>query len=1150
MQRIISLMSAILMAVLVGSIWAQPVGGFETRDQLLDTLEHADTTIDRLSAKILYEREFALAGDIQTRLGRVSFVRRAGEDGQIRRAFAVVFDTTIIGDRSEPDGRTFVFDGQLLIERIPEQRLILRRQVAPPGSKFDPLRIGEGPLPLPLGQRKTDILSNYDTEMLAPELGLEEREDLIKFTAGCAQLRLIPNEARAPEDDFVEIRLWYKQMDGNLLPRMAMTENKTGDVVVVRLWDVKLNDLAEVDPADFDGSVPEGWEVDDQPYRGAMAEPSRLIPISLYSYVLMESQPIAEAGEPQPEFTMPESVRLLIEAPYTDAEAAADLRVFHGFWTRDDLNTPARRAEAALMRGDYSDPALNDEHAPIELRAEATIRRGDIKQGLKLLNGNDSYNAIRLRVMGLEALGEHEQAGQATQAAVDRLIENRADNAADLTAGIDTLIARAKLVGQERTDGTDFQTLMALLTRAHGELDQLYWPAVLTEAKLLYDKDERASAHEAATDVLRLNPACAEAWKLLGYLAVDSFDFDRAEDIANRLDYLAEVEVPEWVEGRTGLTHRSALGALVLAKARIRQDDSDEAVRILEDARKLYPKHRGLLAMQAAAEASRYDMDRAQQLLDELDQLSPGTELGYLRVGWALSERRQYAPAAEALTEAMRRQPKLPEPAILLGLLELQSGRDLEALSALRTVAELDPFNTRASNSLKLLEEIVTYDTIESEHFKVRYKPGIDEILAREMPEALERIHARVCGQADGGIDFEPLQKTVIELMPDHEWFAVRIAGMPALHTIAASTGPVIAMEVPRTGAGHKVGVYDWQRVIQHEYTHTATLARTKNRLPHWFTEAAAQHLEDAPRTEQTCRLLVAKLKADELFDLDEINIKFTRPEQPTDRAQAYAQGLWMYEYMIERFGDAAPLALMDAYAQGRTEAEAMPSELGISSDQFFDDFKQWAGEQVIQWGLAPPAGDPSIAELFARDGLSAEPTTQDYDRWMQEFPDNAVLVERWARLMVPDGVDILDDTSAEALERWAEAVPVAEKPHTILARYYLNSEDSTEQDRAIGHLEFLDARAQYTPAYAAALAKRCAERGEHDKALAKALRAVEIAPYDADQRELAARVALVAKRFAIAARQLDALTKIEPDRPIHKRRFERMQEIIKLQQK
>ena len=52
-----------------------------------------------------------------------------------------------------------------------------------------------------------------------------------------------------------------------------------------------------------------------------------------------------------------------------------------------------------------------------------------------------------------------------------------------------------------------------------------------------------------------------------------------------------------------------------------------------------------------------------------------------------------------------------------------------------------------------------------------------------------------------------------------------------------------------------------------------------------------------------TASLLTSALRENRLFDLREINIAFVLPKKPGDRAQAYAQGHWMYEYIVRRFG-------------------------------------------------------------------------------------------------------------------------------------------------------------------------------------------------------------------------------------------------------
>ena len=156
-------------------------------------------------------------------------------------------------------------------------------------------------------------------------------------------------------------------------------------------------------------------------------------------------------------------------------------------------------------------------------------------------------------------------------------------------------------------------------------------------------------------------------------------------------------------------------------------------------------------------------------------------------------------------------------------------------------------------------------------------------------------------------------------------------------------------------------GTFDWVRVLQHEYTHTITLDQTKNRIPHWLTEAAAVSMEPAPRDYDTSRMLADACREGTLFDLDEIKWAFVRPRLRGDRGKAYAQGHWMVEYMNERFGSSALVELLERYFEGDREEEAMPKALGVSRDDFFRGFLTWAGDQVKAWGLAP---EPTMLEL------------------------------------------------------------------------------------------------------------------------------------------------------------------------------------------
>lgn len=870
------------------------------------------------------------------------------------------------------------------------------------------------------------------------------------------------------------------------------------------------------------------------------------------------------------------AVQRFLDTPYlTDAERA-DTRIRHGLWKPSDLSDPARRARAALIRGVWDDAALSDTNAdPID-RAEASLRRGEFVDALDTIEkaGSTSLRSLRLKALALDAQGKNDDA-RTVRAEIDRrLTKDRQSSSRELVEGVRALHERTRIDGPGNASQS-FQSLMSMLARAREQLDRLSWEASLAEAEILEEKDNSAEAREAIQQALELNSAAADAWYLLGRMAVDSFDFDRAEKVAERLRELAKpIETSDAPPSPDAASGVAPLADMLTARIRIRQRDPKGVSDALAPTLARYPRLVEARALDAAASAIAFDTAATDAKLVGLDALSRGTPIGYLAVGKALAEQRQYADAAKYLEEATKRAPKHAEPWIELGLLEVQAARDDRALAALERAALLDPFNVRASNSLKLVRDVGAFSRIETDHFIVRYRPGVDQVLAREMPAVLERIFARVTGDKPGGIRHVPRTKTVIELMPDHQWFSVRITGMPQVHTMAAATGPLIAMEAPRLSDRSKVGAYDWARVVQHEYAHTVTLDRTNNRLPHWFTEAAAVFLEDSPKDWSAIQILTRAYETQTLFDFEEINIAFTRPKKPTDRGQAYAQGAWMYELMVERFGPEAPLKLMDRYAAGDREPEAFQTVLGISREQFFEQFHAWAGEQLIAWGMRPQAGQPEYRELLAKweeaiaDDQSKDvapgeekqpakparsrqraedegPSQEVIDGWLNDHPTHADVLEMALRRRLAAANGKLTPELIELASRYATARPVDPTPHKLLAALYLDATSPVHDPaKAIAHLEYLDAREQHSSSLAAQLARLYAEQGNWDKAWTKVLRAATVGPYEAPIRELAATIAIQRQDFDGAKWQLEALTMLEPDRQIHKDRLTALEKL------
>ena len=229
----------------------------------LDKLEKKGGDLRTFESRVVHVREQILLGDSQSRMGVVYLVREKDKS-----KFAINFSALIKDDgKLIQQKRLFIFDGEWLIEKDFERKMYIKRQVVEPGKKFDPLKLGEGPFPLPVGQKRKDILAMFDVKLIkdkpvkdskgnvAPErlhLELRPRKDVPELTK---------------EMKFKKLDLWYDMK--TLLPlRVETTDGK--NTTRVRLMGAKVNGLAkDKEKQLFDVTPPkksEGWDVVIKPF--------------------------------------------------------------------------------------------------------------------------------------------------------------------------------------------------------------------------------------------------------------------------------------------------------------------------------------------------------------------------------------------------------------------------------------------------------------------------------------------------------------------------------------------------------------------------------------------------------------------------------------------------------------------------------------------------------------------------------------------------------------------------------------------------------------------------------------------------------------------------------------------------------------------
>lgn len=283
----------------------------KTADDLLLALQFADKDLKTLRAGVMFDKLNDAMGDRQVRTGTLWFAADAGAAGvPARRRFAVHFSKLQFDGRVREEDQHLLFDGEWFIEKLTTQKQFKKRQVVPAGQTVDPLKIGEGPFPIPIGQKRSEILKRYSAELLPATEGVvaqenedaakqqKEQEGLLDFVsfvttrvkdpvtgamkeqktpATFYQLKLTLRPEYQDQESLREVRLWYRELSSAegaaaggqgvrmLLPRMARTVNRAGDVSIVQLTNVKVNEPVDAGVMDTTPPTDPSWEVTVEP---------------------------------------------------------------------------------------------------------------------------------------------------------------------------------------------------------------------------------------------------------------------------------------------------------------------------------------------------------------------------------------------------------------------------------------------------------------------------------------------------------------------------------------------------------------------------------------------------------------------------------------------------------------------------------------------------------------------------------------------------------------------------------------------------------------------------------------------------------------------------------------------------------------------
>jgi hypothetical protein len=226
----------------------QPAHDIDPRaDKWLTRIEQRADKIDTMQVKLRYDRIKGLLGSKQRWFGTLKY--KAGSPAH----FAVHFNKRIEGNTARDLDRTYIFDGRWLAEVRADEKIFIRRELAPAGEQKQSLAIdSQGPFVLPLDQDKEYVLDRFKVRFV-PEAADDPDQTI--------HLQLTPRPGKGI--DLKQVDLWYDKQ--SLLPKRAVSRKGgpqgAADKSVLTVLDV--NQKANIADDAFDTMPPEqgDWEV-------------------------------------------------------------------------------------------------------------------------------------------------------------------------------------------------------------------------------------------------------------------------------------------------------------------------------------------------------------------------------------------------------------------------------------------------------------------------------------------------------------------------------------------------------------------------------------------------------------------------------------------------------------------------------------------------------------------------------------------------------------------------------------------------------------------------------------------------------------------------------------------------------------------------
>ncbi len=374
----------------------------------------------------------------------------------------------------------------------------------------------------------------------------------------------------------------------------------------------------------------------------------------------------------------------------------------------------------------------------------------------------------------------------------------------------------------------------------------------------------------------------------------------------------------------------------------------------------------------------------------------------------------RYREAVELYRKAVALDPELATAHRDLGINLLRINELFGARYHLERAYQLDTFDTRTVNTLKLVDKL---DGMRVSYIDVYDETGDEWVgralvrLDREDADALEpyvhELIERAMRTFTERYGFRLEKPMVVELYHDHDDFGVRTVSTPGIGLLGVTFGYLTAMDSPKA---RPAGEFHWGSTLWHEIAHVYTLEATNHRLPRWFSEGLSVYEEwntgPLPDRELPMQTLNA-IAEGQLLGIAMLDEGFVRPSYQGQVQVSYMQAGLVCDFIATRWGHDALVTMLNAFARHASTEVALEYAIDLTADEFDVAFKAWLD---TAWGDVV-------------DGLDELPGLLAQTRQAQQFDDRnsqeALARERIRRNPEQTGTgnayEVLADLHAEA---------------------------------------------------------------------------------------------------------------------------------------